>query len=131
MVPYKRNNKRLNTNDPGNQSPTRFGHSANKTNLRPVQKCFLCNKQGHMAANCRQGRRLGNQSPSFVESQSHVTGNAALFAPDQNHQCSIAPSGADFKCGRRVPAVTILGSENCQSISLQNLLSASQRFHGL
>ena len=28
-------------------------------------------------------------------------------------------------------AVTILGSENCQSISLQNLLSASQPFRGL
>ena len=28
-------------------------------------------------------------------------------------------------------AVTILGSENCQSISLQNLLSASQPFQGL
>ena len=28
-------------------------------------------------------------------------------------------------------AVTILGSENCQSISLQNLLSASQAFQGL
>ena len=27
--------------------------------------------------------------------------------------------------------VTILGSENCQSISLQNLLSASQPFQGL
>ena len=36
--------------------------------------------------------------------------------------------------GGGVPAnkpVTILGSENCQSISFQNLLSGSQPFHGL
>ena len=31
----------------------------------------------------------------------------------------------------RAEPVTILGSENCQSISLQNLLSASQPFQGL
>ncbi len=30
-----------------------------------------------------------------------------------------------------IGAVTILGSENCQSISFQNLLSASQAFQGL
>ena len=46
-----------------------------------------------------------NQEPkpqSCVESQSHVSGNAAIIASNQNHQCSITPSGAELKCGCRV-----------------------------
>ena len=105
VVPYNRINERLNTNNPGTQSPIRFTQNSNKTNLRPVLKCFLCNKHGHMASNCRPGRPLGNHSPSFVESGSHVAGNAALFAPNQNHQCSIEPSGAELKYGCRVPVM--------------------------
>ena len=31
-----------------------------------------------------------------------------------------------FRCNEAIKTVTILGSENCQSISFQNLLSASQ-----
>ena len=36
-----------------------------------------------------------------------------------------------MSCNKHLSSVTILGSENCQSISLQNLLSASQVFQGL
>ena len=42
----------------------------------------------------------GNHSPVFVEARSHVAGNAAIMVDDQ---CSIAPSGAEMKCGCRVP----------------------------
>ena len=103
IVPYEIINERFNNDHPGNKSPTRFTQNANKTNLRPVLKCFLCNQPGHIAANCRQGRPLENHSPSFVESGSDVTGNAAIKVDEPDHQCSIAPSGAELKCGCRVP----------------------------
>ena len=52
-----------------------------------------------------------NQEPkpqSCVESQSHVSGNAAIIASNQNHQCSITPSGAELKCGCRVVGIVEL-----------------------
>ena len=71
-----------------------------------------------MAVKCRQGRLPGNQSLSFVDSQSHVVGNAALSAPNQNHQCSIVPSGVELKCGCRIPVMGNLCVENYRNLPM-------------
>ena len=88
-ITYEKADDRPNINHSGNSSANRFKQNVNKTNLRPVFKFYLCNQPGHFASKCPQGRPVGNQSPSFAEAGSHVAGNAALFVPNQNHQCSI------------------------------------------
>ena len=102
-IPLEKVDERLNITHSGNQSPTRFKQNDNKTNLRPIMTCFLCNKPGHIASNCHQGHSLGNHSPSLLEAGSHVAGNAAIMVDEPDHKYSIAPSGAELKCGCRVP----------------------------
>ena len=102
-IPFEKVDERLNITHSGNPSHTRFKQNANTTNLRPIMTCFLCNKPGHIAANCHQGKPLGNHNPSLVEAGSHVAGNAAILVDEPDHECSIAPSGAELKCGCRVP----------------------------
>ena len=102
-IPFEKVDDRLNITHSGNPSPTRFKQNANKTNLRPIMTCFLCYKPGHIASKCHHGQSLGNHSPSLVEDGSHVAGNAAIMVDEPDHQCSIAPSGAELKCGCRVP----------------------------
>ena len=104
-ITYEKADERPNINHSGNASanPNRFKQNANKTNLRPVLRCYLCNQPGHFISNCPQGRPVGNHSPSLVEDGSHVAGNAAIMIDEPEHQCSIALSGAELKCGCRVP----------------------------
>ena len=102
-ITYEKADERPNINHSGNSSANRFKQNANKTNLRPVLKCYLCNQPGHFISNCPQGRPVGNHSPSLVEDGSHVAGNAAIMVDEPDHQCSIALSGAELKCGCRVP----------------------------
>ena len=48
-----------------------------------------------------------------------------------NHARFVSNDVVNFVFSVSIRAVTILGSENCQSISLRILLSASQAFQGL
>ena len=62
-----------------------------------------------------------NQEPksqSCGESQSHVSGNAAIIAFNQNHQCSITPCGAELKCGCRVVVMGNLCLLNCGNLPM-------------
>ena len=62
-----------------------------------------------------------NQEPksqSCVESQCHVSGNAAIIASNQNHQCFITPCGAELKCGCRVVVMGNLCLENCGNLPM-------------
>ena len=102
-ITYEKADERPNINHSGNSSANHFKQNANKTNLRPVLKFYLCNQPGHFISNCPQGRPVGNHSPSLVEDGSHVAGNAAITVDEPDHQCSIALSGAELKCGCRVP----------------------------
>ena len=94
-IPFEKVDERFNITHSGNPYPTRFKQNANTTNLRPIMTCFLCNKPGHIASNCHQGQPLGNHSPSSAEAGSHVVDNAAIMVDEPDHQCSIAPSGAE------------------------------------
>ena len=100
-IPFEKVDERLNITHSGNPSHTRFKQNANKTNLRPIMTCFLCNKPGHIASNCHQEQPIGKHNPSLVAAGSHVAGNAAILVDEPDHQCSIAPSGAELKCGCR------------------------------
>ena len=58
-----------------------------------------------------------NQEPKS-QSQSHVSGNAAIIASNQNHQCSITPCGAELKCGCRVVVMGNLCLLNCGNLPM-------------
>ena len=42
-----------------------------------------------------------------------MSGNVAIIASNQNHQCSITPCGAELKCGCRVVVMGNLCFLNC------------------
>ncbi len=47
-----------------------------------------------------------------------MSGNAAIIASNQNHQCSITPSGAELKCGCRVVVMGNLCLLNCGNVPM-------------
>ena len=47
-IPFEKADERLNINHSGNPYPTRYKQNANKTNLRPIMRCFLCSKPGYL-----------------------------------------------------------------------------------
>ena len=124
-ISFERTEERINVNHSGNPSPTRFKQNANKTNIRPIMTFFLCNQPRHFASYCHQGQPLGNHSPSFVEAGSHVAGNAAIMVDEPDHQCSIAPSGAELKCGCRVPVRGNLCVEKGKQLPMMEDLSGN------
>ena len=76
-------------------------------------------------------RKLASVLSTFTEGDMTATESRdeSAFDHDEADITMISYFIEAAKCGK--DAVTILGSENYQSISLQNLLSASQAFQGL
>ena len=96
---------------PSSPRPVPAGQSSG---LRPIFKCFLCDKLGHMAAQCRVGRP--NQSTWGI-SQNPVTGSVALTTGSR-HAYSMAPSGGKLKSKRLVPIAGNLCVENCKNLPM-------------
>ena len=70
-----------------------------------------------------------SKSQSCVQSQSHVSGNAAILASNQSHQCSITSSGAELKCGCRVVVMGNLCLLNCGNLPMnQKTATGNDKF---
>ena len=70
---------------------------------RPARKCFLCDRPGHLAAQCRQGRPQ-NEAARLGKSRHMISGNAALIPRETKHKSSKVKSNIQSKCDRALPS---------------------------
>ena len=74
-----------------------------QANSRPARKCFLCDRPGHLAAQCRQGRPP-NEASRLDKSRNMISGNAALIPGETKHRSSKVKSNIRSKCDRALPS---------------------------
>ena len=74
-----------------------------QANSRPARKCFLCDRPGHLATQCRQGRPP-NEASRLDKSRNMISGNAALIPGETKHRSSKVKSNIRSKCDRALPS---------------------------
>ena len=101
-------------------------------NSRSNIKCFLCDKPGHIARNCRHGRPQSSTSTRLEKPHERVNCNAGVFVSPSdkssvgnagvlvapNHECSIHKAGAQLKCGCFLPAAGYACVKDCKNLPI-------------
>ena len=67
-------------------------------------KCYICNKVGHRANECRQTNNKPSQRDYHLQNR-HNSANAGIVIPNLTHDCSIDQSEAQLRCGCSVPVL--------------------------
>ena len=70
-------------------------------------KCYVCNKVGHKAKQCRQTKTHYNKPSQrgYSLTNRHSIANAGVVMPSLTHVCSIHKSEAQLRCGCSVPVL--------------------------